>query len=648
MAGQLPAPAGGARDGSLSPPATAGGDAGGSAGHAPGHGHASEASTDGLPCRFGKYTLIRRLATGGMAELFLAIQKSVAGFEKLIVIKRILPAMNQDRAFIEMLMHEARIAATLSHPNIVQIFDVGTVDGTYFIAMEHVHGEDLRSIVRQMKNRNVVEFPLEHALSIVLGMCAGLAYAHDRRDLDGTALNIVHRDISPQNVVITFTGDVKVVDFGIAKSDARLHENTRSGKLKGKIPYMSPEQARGEEVDWRSDIFAAGVMLFELTTGKRLFKGASEFETLKLICEREYPLPSQVRLGYPRELESIVMRALARDRAQRWQSAREMQAALEEFVRRERLPVSNIALSQFMQGLFEDKLASQKEALLQGKQLADIIAPDQGADSAGSLDLRNTGSTSSTSAGAAARTLTGGRAGRGRAGLLLAALGAAAAVVIGLGIATWARHRAAGRPPPAANAPAAPIAADAPPPTALAGVGRGALAIASDPPGASIVVNGEDTGQTTPSTLAKLALGAPYAIALKKDGFQDAAQTVTLTAQDPSGAVSLVLQRDPPAADPSPRGTRGPERRAEPSRGGERPSVAAVAVGSGKLNVTAHGGWCNVSVDGAAKGPTPIAGVVLSSGTHTVTCTPDGGKTMSATVRVEPDATARYAFTIAP
>ena len=185
-----------------------------------------DGTMEGLPRRFGKYTLLRKLAVGGMAELFLAIQRSVAGFEKLIVIKRILPSMNQDRAFIDMFLHEARIAATLSHPNIVQIFDVGQVDGTYFIAMEHVHGEDLRSIVRQMKRKGVNDFPLEHAISIVLGMCAGLAYAHEKRELDGSALNIVHRDISPQNVVVTFTGDVKIVDFGIAKSDAKLHTET--------------------------------------------------------------------------------------------------------------------------------------------------------------------------------------------------------------------------------------------------------------------------------------------------------------------------------------------------------------------------------------------------------------------------------------
>ena len=241
----------------------------------PGAGEGNDADGAGLPCRFGKYTLIRKLAIGGMAELFLAIQKSVAGFEKLIVIKRILPAMNQDRAFIDMLLHEARIAATLSHPNIVQIFDVGQVDGTYFIAMEHVHGEDLRSIVRQMQQEGGHRVPARARHRRSSSGCAPGSPTRTRSATStGRALNIVHRDISPQNVVVTFTGDVKIVDFGIAKSDAKLDaEHRRAGSLKGKVPYMSPEQARGEVVDWRSDIFATGVMLFELTTGKRLFKG---------------------------------------------------------------------------------------------------------------------------------------------------------------------------------------------------------------------------------------------------------------------------------------------------------------------------------------------------------------------------------------
>jgi hypothetical protein len=270
--------------------------------------------------------------------------------------------MNQDQQFIDMLLHEARVAATLSHPNIVQTFDVGEVEGTYFIAMEHIHGEDIRTIVRQMKKKNVVEFPLEHALSIVIGLCSGLAYAHEKRDLDGKSLGIVHRDISPQNIVITFSGDVKVVDFGVAKS---LHaaDEAKGGQLKGKVPYMSPEQAAADADRLAQRHLRAGVILFELTTGRRLFKGANEFETLKLITDHEYPLPSDIAPDYPMRLEQIVMKALAKDRTKRYQSARDMQADLEAFVRDERLPVSAVQLSAWMQSsLRREPRAAQGDA----------------------------------------------------------------------------------------------------------------------------------------------------------------------------------------------------------------------------------------------------------------------------------------------
>ncbi len=487
-----------------------------------GSGGEPRSDTEGLPRRFGKYTLIRKLAVGGMAELFLSIQRSVAGFEKLIVIKRILPSMNEDRAFIDMFLHEARIAATLSHPNIVQIFDVGQVEGKYFIAMEHVHGEDLRSIVRQMRKKGVHEFPLEHAISIILGMCAGLAYAHEKRDIGGSALNIVHRDISPQNVVVTFSGDVKIVDFGIAKSDVRLYADTRSGRLKGKVPYMSPEQARGEVVDWRSDIFAVGVMLFELTTGKRLFKGSSEYETLKLICDRDYPLPSDIREGYPRELEEIVMRALAKDRVERYQSAREMQQALEEFVRRERIPVSTIALNQFMQSLFEDKLASQKEALQQGKQLADIIEARQSeADEGARL------SQSILSTPAASRTLTQINAMRKRRGY---ALGAAIAV----------RSAGSRRSGSCGTGPRIKGAAE---PRSRAAAPKGSIVVTSDPAGAAIWINGDLRPEVTPATVSQLPTGRAIGVKLTKDGFERASEEITLTEGQPTGTVALTLAR---------------------------------------------------------------------------------------------------------
>jgi serine/threonine protein kinase len=659
---------------------------------------ARDPGMEGMPAKFGKYTLIRKLATGGMAELFLSIQKSVAGFEKLLVIKRILPSMNQDQAFIEMLLHEARIAATLSHPNIVQIFDVGQTDNQFYIAMEHVHGEDLRSIVRQMKQKGVLEFPLEHALAIVLGMCAGLAYAHEKRDLDGTALNIVHRDISPQNVVVTFTGDVKIVDFGIAKSDSRSGEITKSGKLKGKVPYMSPEQARGEHVDWRSDLFATGVMLFELTTGKRLFKGQSEYETLRLICERDYPRPSDIRPDYPPELEAIVAKALAKDKEQRYQSARDMQADLEAFVRRQQIAVSSLALNQFMQMLFEEKLASQKEALLQGKQLADIIEM-QHRNSQPDATMELGVVASSQSMPAAARTVTDISASRPRSNaLLFGAIGVVALGAIG-GVIGYAVMKPKTVTPPVTATTATPAP-------------KGSLVLESDPPGASIWINGDLRAESTPATIAQLPTGVPLDVKLTMDGFEQAKQEVRLKDGEAAkvrldlkkGSVVAELKVAPETATPSfvldgkpvtgPRlegltsgvshklvvsapgfaeqtvtftGTptetkvlevtldKAPEVRHGSTHAAGSPTTGSTSSGpgtvvnanaKGKLNVGASGGWCNVSVDGASRGATPVAGVELSAGAHKITCTTADGKTMQATVNVPADGTARYKFTL--
>jgi serine/threonine-protein kinase len=486
-------------------------------------------SQEGLPRRFDKYTLLRKIATGGMAELFLAIQKGVAGFEKLIVIKRILPAMNQDRAFIDMLLHEARVAATLTHANVAQTFDVGLFDGTYYIAMEHVHGEDLRSIVRQMREKGMREFPIEHAIAIILAVCAGLSYAHEKRALDGSLLNIVHRDISPQNVVVTFEGDIKIVDFGIAKSDTQIGVDTSSGKLKGKVPYMSPEQARGEEIDSRSDLFAVGIILFELTTGKRLFKRQGDFETLKLICEREYPRPSRIREGYPPELERIVMKALAKDRTARFQTGREMQAALEEFVRRERIPVSNIALAEFMRALFEQKLASHKQHLMEGKQLADLIEMRRPSDEPPAREsepgtIRPPPNVLS-SPPAAARTVTDINTvtRRGSTGMF-AVLAFLALGAVGL---FFLQHK------PRLATPT-PVAV----PTA-----RGTISVTSEPAGATIWVDGEMRTEVTPATIAQLPVGRAIDVKLTKEGFEVARQTVTLAEGTFATTLNLTLPK---------------------------------------------------------------------------------------------------------
>jgi serine/threonine-protein kinase len=641
---------------------------------------------EALPRQFGKYTLMRRMAAGGMAELFLALHRSVAGFEKLVVIKRILPSMNQDKAFIEMLLHEARIAATLSHPNIVQIFDVGQIEGKFFIAMEHIHGEDIRSIVRAMKKKNVAEFPIEHALSIVLGMCAGLAYAHEKRDLDGALLDIVHRDISPQNIVVTFTGDVKIVDFGIAKSGTQIGEDTKDGQLKGKVPYMSPEQAAGEPIDWRSDIFAVGVMLFELTTGRRLFKGASEYETLKLICEKDYPSPSQVRPGYPAALDKIVMKALAKRREDRYQSAREMQGDLEAFIREERLPVSEVSLTRWMQSLFEEKLNQQKEALQDIKQLADVIAAQHSSSSMYEGTITN-GAGLSTGSGIIQappkRRWAGAVAG------LLAALAAAGGGLL------YMRQKASLDAEVRAREEAQQEASRqvaAPPPEEP----RGSIEISTTPPGCAVWINGDLRKEVTPAKIEKLPFDRPLDVKVTKEGLEPYRETVTLTEAAPSrsiskemtaGSVTVVLKVTPaPAVWIDGKPWKGKGNRIESVTAGEEHKVVLSASGyvpktvtfiaqpgetktieeqllkpepgakgdpgtdppsaggaQGKVRVGSKGGFCNVVVNGASVGSTPVEASV-PAGTVRVTCKPADRPAMSQAVRVGPGETARVSF----
>ena len=452
-----------------------------------------------MPKRFGKYTLIRRIALGGMAELFLALQKSMAGFEKLIVVKRILPKLAKDEEFIQMLLSEARIAATLSHPNIAHIYDVGVSEDRYYIAMEHVHGEDLRSIVRQMKIKGVRSFPLEHTLAIVLGCAKGLAYAHERRDMNGEPMHIVHRDVSPQNALVTFTGDVKLVDFGIAKAGQGV-EDTKAGQLKGKVPYMSPEQAQGRELDARSDIFSLGVMLFELCTGKRLFRGTSEFETLKKIVEGPYPAPRDINPNLSLRLERIILKSLERNPNERYASARDMQSDLEAYIRDEQLAVSTLSLGEWMQDLFKEKLAQQKRMLQEGRELAEVIAEQIAEEER--LSLTGTG----------IRTKPASRIPWVIA--LVAALSA-------LGVAGYLLTR----PKPIA-----------------ARVGPGVIQVSSTPPGAAIWLDGNRRSERTPASLSHLPLGR-YELKVTADGFVPTTQTIQLTQATPHAAASLTLER---------------------------------------------------------------------------------------------------------
>ncbi len=311
--------------------------------------------------RFGKYTLIDRIAVGGMAEIFLARQAGLEGFEKTIVIKRIRPHLSKQTSFVKMFLNEAKLAAQLNHQNIVQIYDLGKISESYFIAMEYIFGRDMRRIIPKADAMGI-PFPMVYALKIASSICEGLYYAHQKVDLYGNPLNIVHRDVTPENIFVSFDGTVKILDFGIAKAANQI-EQTKAGEIKGKLSYMSPEQCMGKPLDCRSDIFSLGVVLYEWLTGFKLFTGESEVAILKSITEGKIYAPSYFKADIPEAVESILMRALEKDRDRRYQTAWEMQYDLDQFLTQYEFTPSNIHLSNFLKQLFFDELEQEKARL---------------------------------------------------------------------------------------------------------------------------------------------------------------------------------------------------------------------------------------------------------------------------------------------
>jgi serine/threonine protein kinase len=309
---------------------------------------------------YGKYQLLKRLAMGGMAQIYLARRKGAEASEELVVVKRILPHLAENVEFIRMFLDEAKIAARLAHPNIVTIHDLGAQDDSFFLAMEYIHGEDVRRMWKRAAAQGL-EIPVPLACRVVIDACAGLDYAHKKTDLNGKPLGIVHRDVSPQNILVSFDGVVKVVDFGIAKA-ADQATVTRSGVLKGKYSYMSPEQAAGKRVDCRSDVFALGVVLYELITGTRLFKRSSDMQTLAAVAECQVTPPSQVNARVPADLDPIVMKALAKEPDARYAEAVQLQVAIEQWLISHELPASPTELSAFLHQIYAERLAREAGA----------------------------------------------------------------------------------------------------------------------------------------------------------------------------------------------------------------------------------------------------------------------------------------------
>jgi serine/threonine protein kinase/DNA-binding response OmpR family regulator len=305
------------------------------------------------PNEVGDYVLLGMIARGGMAEIYKAKKKGVKGFEKVIAIKKILSGYGEDDKYIEMLVDEAKIAAELSHPNIVQIYDLGRKDNYYFIAMEYVLGKDLREIQTRLRERDKW-FPEEIAIYLTIKILEALNYAHKAKDSRGRPLEIVHRDVSPPNILISYNGDVKLTDFGVSKASIKIHQ-TLSGALKGKLLYMSPEQACGESnIDYRSDLYSAGVVLFELLTGKKLFLDTTEMMVLKKVQNGEIIPPREINPDIDPALEKILLTSLNKDCDKRYQSAAAMIADLESYIHKkyDRAP-GPVHLSHFIYDLFE-------------------------------------------------------------------------------------------------------------------------------------------------------------------------------------------------------------------------------------------------------------------------------------------------------
>ena len=316
-----------------------------------------------LPRTFGRYTLFEQVGRGGMAEIYLARAETELGATRLAVVKQILPAFAADPRFAEMLIHEAKLAAQLGHRRIAQVFDLGKNDGPdqeLYIAMEYVEGFDLNSLLRQCTERKIA-LPAPHALGIVADVLEGLDYAHRRADENGKPLGIVHRDVSPSNVLISYEGEVKLCDFGIAAANDLVKDDA-SEALKGKAGYMSPEHARGEPLDARADVYAAGIILWELLAGRRLYKPKSEIPLIEQAQRAEIPaLPDK---GVPNHaaLEKIVRRALAKDREERYPSAGAMLRDLEGFLADNGMLASRLELGKWIASSFGTELIDKRRA----------------------------------------------------------------------------------------------------------------------------------------------------------------------------------------------------------------------------------------------------------------------------------------------
>jgi serine/threonine protein kinase len=469
---------------------------------------------------FGKYRLVGVMNSGGMAELYLALQGGLEGFTKIVALKRILPHLAESPDFVEMFVDEGRLATRLDHPNIVRLYEFGASEGQYFMAMEYLPGEDLGRIHHILRQTNK-KAPVEIAAGIVQAAAEGLHFAHELTDPGGQPLQLVHRDANPANIIVTYHGAVKVADFGVAKAISNV-SHTLAGQIKGKSAYLAPEQALGQDIDRRADVFCLGIVLWESLTGKKLFARENDMASAQAVVSSVVPPPSRLRADVPPELDAVTMKALARNTSQRFQTAGELGDAIDAYFRGRTTRPSSKTLAAWMESLFGKARADAKRSIAQGRNLTTSISV-----------VRKTSEISTESsiaelAAAAGITVVGHGGPSGalpleplsssgtasvarRAGVVVAVLVGA----FGLMVAGHYLSRALAGPM-------------LKPSEAGRTLGPATLTLESEPEGAFIFIGGEPTGQYTPATLHGLSGTEPVNVRLEKEGYEPASDSVAL------------------------------------------------------------------------------------------------------------------------
>ena len=446
------------------------------------------------PTPFGKYELLDRIAAGGMAEIFKARYAPAPGVTKQVVIKKILPHYAANRGFIAMFTNEARIAMGLSHGNIAQVFDFGSIDGDYFLAMELVDGQPLSKLLKRARTFGIETLPAPLAAFIAIELLKGLHYAHTRPDEHGTPMHIVHRDVSPQNVLVSYEGQIKVVDFGIAKARNAGVEETAANAVKGKYAYFAPEQARAKELDARTDVFAAGIVLYEMLTGQLPFQGRM-MDVLSKIVRGQFPRPRELNPRVPPELERIVLKAMALEKADRFQTAEAFQQELSRYLASSHPDFTPSELGQFLQLLFEEELVAEGRPVQLPRTFVEKAQTwktpkSNKPDADAATEMVEVGELPGAPKFPRAPTFEHAVEPR-RRGLVRALVLVAAAGVVGFaGVSLMVRLR------------------------------KGTLDITSTPPGAAITIDGKSTGRVAPAVLDELEGARTYKVALEKDGFK--------------------------------------------------------------------------------------------------------------------------------